>query len=266
MIVEERDVELSGPELELAWSALQLQDYPVVLELLSHGATRSEREGLLEAARTALRERGLWGDRGPSPLLARYLRTMASPDTEVDVRGRGPGGHWRGLAVGSREATVLVVQRDGLHALTPVSAGSMAAAVLSTMPELAPAPGQLNAPSAELNRAFTGGGNDEQALGAALRELGASPTDARALANALPTAHGSAQIGAAARSHGPRKRAPRVVALLDTDEGRYLVVEKRSRDRQSWTTYVPATPARVHAAVQELLATVTGSSWSPASR
>lgn len=265
MVVEERDVQLTGPELELAWTALQLQDYPVVLELLSHGATRSERDELLGSARCALGERGLWDSDGPVPLLARYLRTLAAPDTEVDVRGRGPAGRWRGLVAGGPAATVLVVQRDGLHTLTPVSAGSMAAAVLSTLPDASPATGQLNAPSAELHRAFTTAGNDEAALGAALRDLGASATDASALARALPTAHGSAQIGAAARSHGPRRRAPRVVALLDTDVGRYLVVEKRSRDRQPWTTYVPANPARVHAAVQELLATVAGGSWSPAS-
>ncbi|MEO6880726.1 MAG: ESX secretion-associated protein EspG [Mycobacteriaceae bacterium] len=266
MVVEERDVQLSGPELELAWRSLRLQDYPVVLELLSHGATRSERDELLGAARRALRERGLWDDHGPEPLLARYLQTLAVPDTEVDVRGRGPAGRWRGLVAGGPAATVLVVQRDGLHTLTPVSAGSMAAAVLSTLPDADPAAGQLNAPSAELHRAFTTVGSDERALGAVLRELGASAADAGALARALPTARGSAQIGAAARSHGPRRRAPRVVALLDTDVGRYLVIETRSRDRQPWTTYVPATPVRVHAAVQELLATVTGGGWSPASR
>lgn len=266
MVVEERDVELTGPELELAWTALQLQDYPVVLELLSNGATRSERERLLETARSALRGRGLWNDHGPSSLLARYLRTLAHPDTEVDVRGRGRAGRWRGLAVSSRDATVLVVQRGGRHTLTPVSAGSMATAVLSTMPALSPAPGQLNAPSAELHRVIAAAGDDERVLGPVLRELGVVATDASPLARALTTAHGSAQIGAAARSNGPRRRAPRVVALLDTDEGRYLVVEKRSRDQQAWTTYVPATPARVHAAVQELLATVAGGSWSPASR
>ena len=252
MVLEDRETRLTGAELELAWSALGHQDFPLVLELRSHGATMEEHAQLLDHARATLALRGLWRDGGPTVGLARSLAALATPDTELDVRGRGPGGRWRALVAGRGSTTVLAVQREGTLTLTPVSAGSMPAAVLSTLPDARPGTGQLNAVSSELHRSVERAGNDPRQLVEALRSLGTPDADARALAAAFPTAHGSAQIGAAARIGGHRRRSSRVVALLDTDLGRYVVTERESPDRVRWTTYAPATPVRVHQLVAEL--------------
>lgn len=252
MVCEGLELRLTGPELELAWSALGHQDLPLVLELRSHGETVGEHARLLELARESLAHRGLWSDGGPSSGLARCLAPLVTPDIEVDVRGRGPSGRWRALVAGRDGVTVLAVQRNGALALTPVSGGSMPAAALSTLPDAVPGTGQLNAISSELHQSVARAGNDARRLFEALRALDTPEADARALAAAIPTAHGSAQIGAAVRIDGHRRRAPRVVALLDTDLGRYVVTESLSQDRIRWTTYAPATPVRVHQLVAEM--------------
>lgn len=257
MVVEDRETTLTGVELELAWLALGHQDFPLVLELVSQGRTMDERAQLLEAARATLTGRGLLRDGAPTPGLARSLAVLANPDTELDVRGRGQAGRWRAMVAGRRDTTVLAVQRDGRHTLTSVSAGSMPAAALSTLPDAQPGTGQLNAASSDLHEAVARAGNDPRRLFEELRALGTPDQDARALAEAIPSAHGSAQVGAAARVGGHRRRAPRVVALLDTDLGRYVVTERQAQDRTRWTTYAPATPARLHQLVGELLARVS---------
>lgn len=257
MVREGFETRLTGPELELAWSALGHQDLPLVLELRSHGATVGENARLLELARGSLALRGLWHDGVPSSGLARSLAPLVAPDVEVDVRGRGPSGRWRALVATRNGATVLAVQRDGALALTSVSGGSMPAAALSTLPDALPGTGQLNAISSELHQSVARAGNDSRRLFEALLALDTPEADARALAAAIPTAHGSAQIGAAARIDGHRRRAPRVVALLDTELGRYVVTENLSQDRVRWTTYAPATPLRVHQSVAEMHAGIS---------
>jgi len=257
MVLEERECSLTGPEFELAWTALGLQEYPLVLELTSHGETFDEHATLLEHARAGLSERGMWAAHGPTRRLTRLLKLLASPDSELDVRGRGPHGRWRALFASDHRCTVLAVHRNGVHTLTPVTAGSAVAAALSTLPAAPVGKGQLNAPSTALQQAVGRAGNTPRALVAELRGLGASAPDATALAEAIPTANGSAQIGAAARVAGHRRRAPRVVGVLHTEHGSYVVTERRAHDGAAWTTYAPATPQRMHQVVQELLSTTT---------
>lgn len=266
MTVEHKVEGLTGPEVELAWTALGLQDFPVVFGLLSHGRTMDEHAAAMDEARHSLTRRGLWHRGGPSDRLSRWLHALARPETELDVRGRGPGGRWRALVAQHRSTTVLVEQRDAEFTLTAVTPGSGPAAALATLEPARPGTGQLNAPSAVLASAVARSGSNVGAMARELGGLGATSKDATAMAQAFATAHGSAQIGAAVRRGERRVRADSVVAVLDTDGGRYLVTERKATDGVRWTTYAPAEPHRVHQQVEQLLGRLAGTAARRISR
>lgn len=253
MVVEAASLTISSAALEVAWPWTGAAELPAVFPLLSHGATIVERDRVLDAARAELTLAGVWTDGHPAGRLATWLQAMARTDLELDLRARNAAGRCRAQVVRTPVGAVLIVLRDGEFTFTPVSEGSMVASIMSPLDEAPPAAGQLNAPSAELNRLWTANPSGRD-LVARLRSLGARPADAAALAENLPSATGSAQIGAAVREHGRRRRARRVIALLDTDGGRYLVTERRAQDGTSWTTYAPALPVVVQRQVAELLA------------
>ena len=53
---------------------------------------------------------------------------------------------------------------------------------------------------------------------------------------------------------GRRFRHPTVVAVLDTERGRYISTERAALDHSLWSTVRPATAANVMRAATELLA------------
>ena len=260
MVVESPTFELTGAEFELAWRAATPAEYPLVLEIRSHGATMSERSQLLDGARAELTRRQLWTGADPVARVAQAMQTMGSPEVELDIRAQGPDGGTRAFAARSGQAAVLAVCGGEGYRITPISEFSLPAAILSTMSHAEPGTGQLNARTTELRRATTAAGDDPQRLAAGLRKLGVPARDASRMADALLTVAGIAQIGAAARINGERRRAPRVVGLVDTGHGRYVVSEHRCADATSWTTWAPATRHAVHRAVAELL---TGATAGP---
>ncbi len=252
---------LSTLGFDLYWSRLGLGDFPLVLNLQQHGGTFVERDRLLDEERARLRARGLWLGSEPEPRLAAALRTLAAPDLELDLRAGGGMPQIRALAAASGATAVLAVHREefGEVELAAVQRDSLAPAVLSVIgaPDLV-GKGSVVVLTETLDALFAETGTSERSsvevLSSGFRQLGCTSEDAAAVGAGLAQPQWVAQIGLAYGSGTDRCRAARVLALIETALGRYLLVTKISHDRTQWTTVLPAAERTTHQAVDELLA------------
>lgn len=125
--------------------------------------------------------------------LASWLRTLARPDVEVDVRARSGSGRYPALCASTRRSTVMAVRSDAVITMTPVSPGSIAAAAVGTLGvNPAGAAAQLTAPTAALDLVYAQVQAGSPHGVRSLRELGATPEGAAVLARALGAATGLA--------------------------------------------------------------------------
>ncbi|WP_167385624.1 ESX secretion-associated protein EspG [Mycobacterium nebraskense] len=82
--------------------------------------------------------------------------------------------------------------------------------------------------------------------------LGLSVPQARIVAAAADASCGRASVAATEFRVGSATHSPYAVAIADTLQGRVLHSQSSSVDGQAWMTLAPATPDRVHAAVQAM--------------
>lgn len=252
---------LSPLGFDLCWTRLGLGDFPLVLQLRQHGTTFTERDRLLDEERDRLRRQGLWAGTDPAPHVSAALRVLAAPDLELDLRIGGGVPVLRALAAASGSTAVLAVHRPDFEQvnLDPLHPDSLDAAVLAVIgdPETV-GRGSVAVPADALDALFAETGTSERSgaevLSSGFRRVGCGPADAAAVGAALAEPRAVAQIGMAHGSGTGRRRAKRVLALIDTARGRYLLVTKVSPDRIRWTTVLPATQRATRTAVAELLA------------
>lgn len=252
---------LSTVGFDLCWNRLGLGDFPLVLQLHRHGTTFVERDRRLDTEVDRLRTQGLWAGTEPAPHVAAALRVLAAPNLELDLRLGGGAPLVRGLAAASGSTAVLAVHRQefGEVTLSAIPSDSLGAAVLDVIgaPDVV-GRGSVAVPAEALDDLFAATGTSQrpgaEVLASGFRRLGCTASDAANVGGGLAQPLGVAQIGMAHGSGPSRRRARRVLALIDTTRGRYLLVTKPSADRAHWTTVLPATERATRQAVAELLA------------
>jgi hypothetical protein len=263
---------LTAVEFDVLWEWLGLGATPVVLRLDSPGRTHGERRRIVAAGWAGLRQRGLADLAGPDPEVVRLMHLLAVPTTQVELRMRleAMSRHRRSIpADGARRRIIdtelrvaaaaqpgsiaLAVRRD--ETVTLSSAPGPVSGVLSALPPLRAGRGPAVAlPSADLDAA-TGEPGGGRPMAEVLLDRRVDPEDAELVEALLRGAVRRGQVSAlAADQWGVLHRLPKVIGVLDTRHGRYLMHRETARDGVEWTTFAPTDPRRLHTRLAVLLA------------
>lgn len=249
--VAQWDLSLLG--FDMLWTLGGLGEFPLVLQLASHGATFAERDEMMRAELPALQRDGAVRDGVVNHQLQAVLMTLARPETELDLRGLRRDRAWRVLGALQAERGALLVKEGDRIRLQSVSSEQLVPELVSTLGELRPGlPAQLNVDGAALEAALLRAGGNELALVGELAGVGVDHSSAQELAHVLIASRGRAAIGAAQRVKGHRKRDPRIVVVLDGDRGRYVSITTGLPDGRTFVTIGPARPRDVIDAVRKL--------------
>jgi hypothetical protein len=241
-------VVLSTAEFDVLWESERLPARHVALDGPSPGLTTAARAELVARVWAALAERGLAEGGRAEPELAERLALLAHPQRSVDA--------WlwadrevRALAAMSGEQAMLgVVDRNQVW-LIPARDTAFVPTAVSVAGECPAGDGHgvtvpldlLRAADAEVN-------GDPRALIMALERRGVPLAQAQELGRMFTGITLRGQFGAERTPRGARRRrADRVVAFHDNEQGRYLFLT-----RPGWATVTPADNARLAAAVSEL--------------
>jgi hypothetical protein len=242
-------VVLSTLEFDVLWESERLGARHVALDVPSPGMTHTERAGLVRQAFTGLEQRGLAkGDRA-EPELADWLNLLAHPQVSIDS--------WvwtdheiRALAVSAGGQGLLAVVEPTEVWLIPARDTALAEAAVSVAGVMPAGRGYSVSVATEvLWAAEARVRGDLQELAGVLRERGMSAGDAKVLASMLSGMGTRGQFGVERRQRDQQpRRADRVVAFHDTQEGRYAYLAK-----SNWSTITPADNVLLAACVWELL-------------
>ena len=242
---------LTAVEFDVLWEWLGLGATPVVLRLDSPGRTHSERRGIVATGWQGLRLRGLADLNGPDPELVRLMHLLAGPTHQVELRMRLDR-ELRVVASARPGGTALAVRQDATVTLTAES-GPVGAALSSLPGRPAGAGRSVTLPSADLEAATAEAGRD--AVTDALVERGIDAEDAALVQAMLSGATGRGQLSVlAADQWGVLHRLRKVIGVLDTRHGRYLLRRDVATDGVEWTTLAPTDPTRLRYRLDALLA------------
>ncbi len=243
---------LTAVEFDVLWEWLGLGATPVVLRLDSPGRTHDERRRIVASGWQGLRDRGLADLGGPDPELVRLMHLLAGPTRQLELRMR-MGRELRVLAAGRSTATALALRQDETVALSGVA--DPVTAILGVLPAEPAGPGgTVTVPSVELEAA-TGRSGRPRPVTDALTRAGVPEADALLLDGVLraETRRGQLSVLAADR-WGVLHRHRKVLGLLDTPMGRYVMHRDTAGDDSDWTTLAPADLPRLTQRARRLLA------------
>jgi hypothetical protein len=243
---------LTAVEFDVLWEWLGLGATPVVLRLHSPGRTYAERRRIVAAGWHGLRERGLADVTGPDPEIVRLMHLLAMPTQQVELRMR-LGRELRVVAAGRPGTTALALRQDATIALSRASHPVTAA--LEALPPATIGAGRvITLPSADLEAAVAeqGGG---RGVAETLVARGLVEEDANQVEAMLRGTVRRGQLSVlAADPWGVLHRLRRVIGLLDTQHGRYLMQRDPAADGVDWTTLAPIDPARLRRRLDAMLA------------
>lgn len=241
---------LSLTEFEVLWRALELGEFPIVLDVPFHGGIHPEdRRRVAREVEDALRARRLWDARdGADARLAWQLGLLSRSAWSVDawllldrpVRALG-------AVTGERGAVAVI---DGPEITITETTSYRVIDHLVALAGIAPGPGEsVSVPSEALDAATTRAGDDMQRLADALSRRGVPYNQADLLTRMCRNHRHLAQFGATVhdRTTG-RKRSREVIALHATDQGWYLQLRRRG-----YVTITPATAAKLSAEIRQVL-------------
>jgi hypothetical protein len=253
---EAAPLSVSRLEFDILWETLELGEMPLVLKVPSPGKTRTERRQLIESAWRAMEARGLGRGSAEYRRLVELVRLLARPDREIDGR------LWFGRRIGNMRTLVAATGADAaLATLTPIgftlreaAATGLAREALSALPPMAAGSGEsVTVPSRHVEAAASSATTPVE-FEAGLRREGVRARDAATLASMMMRIRRHGQFGAANRDRwGHRVRAPRVLSVFDTREGRYLQTRTAEPDSEPWTTVSPADPRLLLHQLDDLL-------------
>jgi hypothetical protein len=243
---------LTAVEFDVLWEWLGLGATPVVLRLSSPGRTHEERRRIVAGGWDGLRQRGLTDVDGADPEIVRMMHLLAAPTEQVEIRMR-LGRELRVLAAGRPGAAALAVRQDETVSLDPAT-DPVAAALGSLPPEPAGPGGSVTLPSADLESATGRSRPDQRVITEVLLARGVPECDATLLDHVLRagTRRGQLSVLAADRC-GVLHRHRKVLGLVDTPRGRYLMHREPAHDGVEWTTLAPIDLARLRHRVRLLL-------------
>ncbi len=236
---------ISALEFDVLWEHLRLEDMPVVLRVDSPGGTEGERQRLVQAAWTSLENKGYGRPVGLDPRLARMLRVLERPDSEIDAR-LWLDKHVRVLVAAVEDYAVHASLIENNLVLREASLTGLPREALAGMPELPAGPGEsVNLRSADFEAAALTALSKGQFTGA-LTAAGVHERDVDSLQRMVSDIIGQGQFGAAARDRwGHRIRTDHVVSFFDTEAGRYVQV-RRPSNGADWSTIAPVDGRRMH--------------------
>lgn len=242
---------LTAVEFDVLWEWLGLGATPVVLRLSSPGRTHEERRRIVAAGWDGLRKRGLADLDGADPEIVRAMHLLAAPTEQVELRMR-LGRELRVLAAGRGGAAALAVRQDETVTLGG-STDPVAAALGALPPEPAGPGGSVTLPSSDLESA-TGRAAGPHGVAEALVARGVPACDAALLDGVLRAGTRRGQLSVlAADPWGVLHRHRKVLGLVDTMRGRYLMHREPSADGIEWTTLAPVDLVRLRHRVRLLL-------------
>ncbi|WP_165777508.1 ESX secretion-associated protein EspG [Amycolatopsis antarctica] len=245
-------VHLHLGEFFLLWTALDLGELPVVLEVPHAGRTDSARAELIAEADGTLAARGLGTVADPARDLAGLLRTLDTSEVTVELE-HAP---LRRFAVaGPLGAAVATVEGTVVH-LAPVRATALTDTVLAALPDTGAGPGgPANVHAEDYERAVEALEHEGvDGFTDALHRAGVRAAEVNTLVRAVCHRTGGGSIAASVRTRGGRRaRTPAPVHWADTPEGRYAL-----RRNGGWLTVTPADPARLRTMAAEMVADLTG--------
>jgi hypothetical protein len=252
--LEESDgepISLSALEFDVLWEHLDLGEQPLILTVPSPGKTDEERAEFVQQAWSSMFGRGLGGPRSVHPELERLVRLLERPHREVDARVVGG----RAMAAAVGEEAVLATYAGDTVTVRATSASSLASTMTGLLPVAPAGPGRsVSLPTADFEAAAKAGGADKVAFEQALYERGIRGDDVANLLEMIKDVTATGNFGCAMRdSLGKRRRAERVVAYFDTEDGRYANVRKPGVDGSLWTTLSPADTRRLTGHVQSMI-------------
>ena len=241
---------LTAVEFDVLWEWVGLGATPVVLRLDSPGRTHSERRGIVATGWQGLRLRGLADLNGPDPELVRLMHLLAAPTHQVELRMRLDR-ELRVVASARPGSTALAVRQDGT--VTLAASSGPVSAVLSSLPASRAGGGRsVTLPSADLEAATA---EATDSLAAALAERGVDAADAELVQAMLGGVTGRGQLSVlAADQWGVLHRLRKVIGVLDTRHGRYLMQRDVAADGVEWTTLAPTDLTRLRYRLDALLA------------
>jgi hypothetical protein len=245
---------LTAVEFDVLWEWLGLGATPVVLRLDSPGRTHSERRGIVATGWQGLRLRGLADLNGPDPELVRLMHLLAAPTHQVELRMRLDR-ELRVVASARPGSTALAVRQDGTVTLA-ASSGPVGAALSSLPASRAGGGRSVTLPSADLEAATAEAGPAAaDALADALAARGVDAADAELVQAMLGDVTGRGQLSVlAADQWGVLHRLRKVIGVLDTRHGRYLMQRDVAADGVEWTTLAPTDLTRLRYRLDALLA------------
>jgi hypothetical protein len=242
---------LTAVEFDVLWEWLGLGATPVVLRLDSPGRTHAERARIVAEGWHGLRGRGLADRGGPDRELVRLLHLLAAPAEQLELRMR-LGRELRALVAARPGAVALAVRQDATVTLS--AASDPVAALLGVLPAEPAGPGgSASVPSAELEAA-TGRGARGRSVAEALGAAGVPEAESELVEGVLRDGTRRGQISVlAADRWGVLHRHRKVLGLVDTPRGRYLMHREPSGDGVDWTTLAPVDTPRLAHRVSGLL-------------
>lgn len=244
---------LTAVEFDVLWEWLGLGATPVVLRLSSPGRTHTERRRIVASGWDGLRRRGLADVDGADPEIVRMMHLLAAPTEQVELRMR-LGRELRVLAAGRPGAAALAVRQD--ETVTLDSATDTVTAALGALPPEVGGPGgSVTLPSADLEAA-TGRAQRPAPRGVAevLVARGVPECDATLIDGVLRAGTRRGQLSVlAADPWGVLHRHRKVLGLVDTPKGRYLMHREPADDGVEWTTLAPVDLTRLRHRVRALL-------------
>ncbi|ASO23007.1 hypothetical protein FHR81_003669 [Actinoalloteichus hoggarensis] len=239
-------------ELNLLWRHLELGSRPLTLATRERGVTLAENAESDRRATASLRERGLLDGVAVHPSLASALRCLAAPRHAVDLRWTvEPGRELRGLAASDGERGARGVLDDERLTLDDVHPAAVIDSAVDVLGAMRAGSGRaVCLPAAVVQAAGADGSCPDTRFADALVRHGVAQAEAREVLAMLGTARlRGGQLGATWRDvGGARRRAPWVIDVYDTVQGRYAVHHRDGR-----VAVEPADSARLAQMLRELL-------------
>jgi EspG family len=237
-------IQLSSAEFFLLWTSMGLGEPPVPLEVTHIGRTSQSRAAMVEEASRALAARDLGTVHEPARDLATVLRQLAGGEVTLDLRVFGTGSPLVGYATTGGRGAAAAARVDGEIRMGAVITGSVAAALLGSLPQLPAGTGRpANIAVADYENACAEAEREGvNGFVRVLHEAGVRTQEAGVLAQALTTRRGGGQLGVSGRGRA-------LVSWLDTEEGgRYTL-----RRHGAWLTVTPADLPRLINMAEEML-------------
>jgi ESX secretion-associated protein EspG len=247
------DFVLTATEFDLIYADLGLGRIPYPLEVPSTGATMEERAELTAKAYKGLADRGLASRERLDSTVEDLLHLLADPPVSIDAVGHA-GKPVRALAAaGERLGILAQITADELW-LTEIRPTALAMSIVGVLPDNeAGSMRSLSVPYQALVSATDEDEYETDAFGdpvdeeTALVRAGVSGQDAATLMHLAENRCAGGQFGVSSGS----LRSKTLVTWFDTNEGRYLMVNK-----DSWLSIGPADNQRIEHRLADVMSTV----------